>query len=159
MGRMYAIHFNDVAVTAAQDLFEIVNPADSVMILHEFEITQSSDAGDAASEQLKVSVKKGIGSTSGSGGSAATVSKIQTGDAAAGITAEVNNTSQAVAGGGSLTRLLAMAGHVQAGIHHLPTPECRLVFSPSEVCIISLDAAPTDSLTMSGYAIVEEIGG
>src|SRR3990167_685774 len=52
MGRMYSATFDQVAVTAAQDLFEINAPADAAVIVHGFEISQSSEFGDAADEQL-----------------------------------------------------------------------------------------------------------
>lgn len=158
MGRMYSIPLSAVAVTAAQDLWEIVVPADAVMRLHEVKVTQGSDAGDSASEQLRFTVKRVTGSpTSGSGGSAGTLVKHCTGDAAAGITAETNNTSRL--SGGTSTTLVDVAENVHNGWHYLPTPEARIDFSPSEYCVIGLETAPADSLTMSGYAIVEEIGG
>jgi hypothetical protein len=46
-----------------------------------------------------------------------------------------------------------------AGWNYLPTPEMRIDFSPSTRCVIGLEAAPADSLTMSGTVVVEEIGG
>ena len=159
-GRLYVIPFEAQAVSAAIDFFEIVAPSDAVMKLREVRITQSSEAGDAASEQLRFQIKKATGSyTSGSGGSAGSVNKMQTGDAAAGITAEVNNTTQAVAGTGTLTTLQPECENVHNGWLHKPPPDERIPFSPSEACIISLPAAPADEVTFSGYAIVEEIGG
>jgi hypothetical protein len=159
LGRLYTVQFNSVAVTAVQDLFELVVPSDAVMVLRSIRITQESDAGDSASEQLAFQIKRGVGSTSGSGGTVPSVNKIQTGDAAAGITAEANNTTQAIAGGGSLTTLLEECENIHAGWLHAPPPDERFIFSPSEVCIIALQTTPADSLTMSGTVVVEEIGG
>lgn len=157
MGRQYIISFDRVAVTAIQDLFEILVPADKAMILHEFHITQDSDAGDAQSEQLHVEVQRVTGSpTSGSGGSAATPRPTDGGDAAAGITAEVNNTTQL--SGGTAVTLASEAGNVMNGVHFTPVPESRPSFAGQTRCLISLSAAPADSLTMSGWASVEEIG-
>lgn len=156
---MYTVSFVDVAVSVAQDLFELQVPADLVMRLHRVRITQSSDAGDAESEQLKFAIKRGIGNTSGSGGTTPTPAKHATGDVASSVTTEANNTTQAVAGGGSLTTLLAENENVHLGFDYRPTPEERIDFSPSENCIVSLDGAPADALTMSGYAVFEEIGG
>lgn len=159
LGRLYTIQFNSVAATVVQDLFEIITPADAVMVLRSVRITQESDAGDAESEQLAFQIKRGVGSTSGSGGTTPSVVTMQKGDAAAGITAEANNTTQAVAGGGSLTVLLEECENIHSGWYHAPPPDERFVFSPGDECIISLETAPADSLTISGYAIVEEIGG
>jgi hypothetical protein len=158
MGRLYSISFVDVAVTAAQDLFEILAPADAVMILHALSISQSSDAGDAESEQLTCSVRRVTGApTSGSGGSTPTPAPLEQGDAAAGITAEANNTTQL--SGGTNTVLWVEAFNVMAGFIFAPTPEMRPVISPSTRLLVELENAPADSLTMSGTLIVEEIGG
>lgn len=158
MGRLYTIVFDSVAVTAAQDLFEVLCPADAIMVLHSIEISQSSDAGDAESEQLLFTLARVTGSpTSGSGGSSATPAILEGGSAAAGITAEVNNTTQI--SGGSSTDLAVWARNVMEGLSVWFTPETRPIFSPSTYAVLSLDASPSDSLTMSGTLVVEEIGG
>lgn len=158
MGRMYAITFDQVAVTAVQDLFEILVPPDACMVLHRLTVTESSDAADAEAEQLYVSIRRVTGApTSGSGGSTNTPRPLSEGDAAAGITAEINNTTQL--SGGTNVVLHSEAFSVQAGFDYRPTPEERPVFSPSTRCLVELETAPADSLTMSGTMIVEEIGG
>ena len=92
MGRMYSATFEEVSVTAAQDLFELNAPSDAVVVVHGVTVSQSSDAGDSASEQLNVLIHRG--STSGSGGSTPTARPMEAGDAAFGGTVEANNTSQ-----------------------------------------------------------------
>ena len=153
MGRMYSVTFEEVAVTSAQDLFEIVSAADSTTILHSVIVTQSSDAGDAADEQLSVIIHRG--STSGSAGAAATPAPLALGDAAFGGTAEVNNTTQGTEG----TIVHAEAFNIRSGLYYRPTPEERIAISPSARLIVELQTLPADSLTMSGTAIIEEIGG
>lgn len=150
MGRMYAVVFEEVAVTAVQDLFEIVAAADSVVVVHSVQIAQSSDTD---SEQLAILVHRG--STSGSGGSSPTPSPLEIGDAAFGGTAEVNNTSQSTEG----VFIYADAFNVLNGWLWMPTPETRPVLSPSGRLIVELQTAPADELTMSGAMLVEEIGG
>ncbi len=159
MGRLYSIMFDQVAVTAAQDLFEVLAPADAVMVVHALVITQSSDAGDAQSEQLHVTLKRVTGApTSGSGGSSAVPQPLEQGDAAAGITAEVNNTTR-LTGGSSTTILWPESWNVMAGMSFVPTPEMRPVISPSTRLVVGLETTPADSVTMNGVLIVEEIGG
>ena len=153
MGRMYSVIFEEVPVTAVQDLFEVVAPADSVVTLHSLSISQSSDAGDAASEQLSVIIHRG--STSGSGGSAATPAPLAAGDAAFGGTAEVNNTTQSTEG----TIVWAEAFNVMNGLAVVWPPEDRITLSPSGRIIVELQTPPADSLTMSGTLVIEEIGG
>lgn len=153
MGRMYTATFEEIAVTTAVDLFEIVAPADSVVIVHGFEISQSSDAGDAASEQLAILVH--LGSTSGSGGAAETARPLNLGDAAFGGTVESNNTTQSTEG----TFLHAAAFNIMNGYVWIPTPEMRFVISPSDRVIIELQTVPADELTLNGVVYFEEIGG
>jgi hypothetical protein len=153
MGRMYSCVFEEVAVTAVQDLFEINASADAVVVLHSVIVTQSSDAGDSADEQLSCLFH--LGSTSGSAGSIITPNRLSLGDAVFSGTCEVNNTSQ----GGEGTKLHAEAFNIRGGLYYRPTPEERITLSPSDRLIIELQTAPADSLTMSGTAIIEEIGG
>lgn len=156
MGRFYSVPFSAVAVSAAQDLFEVVASSGKPFILHEVVAGQTSDMGDAASEALQISIKRGVGSTSGSGGSTVTPAKHATNDAAAGPTAEINNTSQHAAGGGSLTTIRTETFNIQAGYQYLPTPEQRITFLAAEACVVSI-TAPADALTMSGTLVFEEL--
>src|SRR5574343_189722 len=97
MGRIYTVAFNNVAITAIQDLFEIVAPADAVVMIHDIHLSQNTDVGDAAEEVLRIELTSGH-TTSGSGGSAPTAIPRNIGQAAFGGTVEVNNTTQASAG-------------------------------------------------------------
>ncbi len=153
MGRIYSASFEEVAVTAAQDLFEVVAPADASVIIHSVTITQSTDAGDAQAEMLPILIHRGT--ATGLGGTTVTPSPLQVGDAAFGGTVEANNTTQSVEG----TFLHAEAFNVQIGFYFLPPPEDRPVVSPSALFIVELQAAPDDSLTVNGTVVFEEIGG
>jgi hypothetical protein len=153
MGRAYAAVFEEVAVTAAQDLFEVVAPADATLKIRSVTITQSSDAGDAQAEMLPILIHEGT--ATGSGGSAVTPSPLSPGDAAFGGTVEANNTTQSVEG----TFIHAEAFNVQIGFYYLPPPENQFEVSPSQLFIVELQAAPADSLTVNGTVVFEEIGG
>lgn len=152
-GLMYSAVFEEVAVTAAQDLFEIVAPSDATVIVHGVTISQSTDAGDTESEQLNILVHRA--STSGSGGSVITPRPLQAGFPAAGSTVEANNTTQGTEG----NQIHAECFNVMAGWVWIPTPEIRPVISPSGRLVVELQTAPADSLTMSGTIYFEEIGG
>lgn len=159
LGRIYTVSFEAVAVTAAQDLWELNAPAGKACRLRSVFVGQSSDAGDAEDEMLRIRINRGSsGTTSGSGGTAPTPAKTDSGDAAASFTAEVNNTTAMVAGGGTITLLHPDTFNVRAGWVYRPTPEEMYTWSASERLTINLPVAPADSLTMSGVAIVEEIG-
>ena len=55
MGRMYTAQFTEVDVAASQDLFQIAANT-STVVLHSVNISQSSDVGDAAAENLSLRV-------------------------------------------------------------------------------------------------------
>lgn len=155
MGRFYAIAIDGVASPAAAfDAFEIKATSAIGFVLHEIVLAQSSDTD---SEQLGVTIKRAAGSyTSGSGGGTPTPAKMNSAGAAAAITAETMNTTQALVGTGTLTVLMSDAWNVLSGWHYLPTPECRPTFAVSEACVVSI-TAPADAVTVRGYAIVEEV--
>ena len=153
MGRKYSASFEEVAVTAAQDLFEVVAPADGAVIIHSVTITQSSDAGDAQAEMLPILIHRGT--ATGTGGTTVTPSPMSLGDSAFGGVVEANNTTQSAEG----TFLHAEGFNVQIGFFYLPPPEDRVEISPSALFIVELQTAPSDSLTMNGTVVFEEIGG
>lgn len=156
MGRIYTVQFNGVAATAQQDFFEVVAPADSVVLVHEIGLSQSTEVGDAQEEGLSVLLKSGS-TTSGSGGSAATPVPKELGDAAFGGTAEVNNTTKAA--DGTIVTHYAWNWNVRAPFVQIFTPETRPVLSPSRRGTVELATTPADSITVSGYMVIEEIGG
>jgi len=158
--RLYTAQFNAVAVTAAQDLFEIAAPADAALKIHDWTVFQTSDVGDAAEEILRLETVRGVGSvTSGSGGSTPTAQPIEDGDAAFGGTVEANNTTRLAVGSGTLETLEQYGWNVRLPMEKIYTPETRPVISPSNRWTLSLPAAPADALTMSGLVTFEEIGG
>lgn len=160
MGRLYTAQFNAVAVTAAQDLFEIAAPADAIVVVHEWNIFQTTDVGDAAEEILRLECVRGIGTvTSGSGGTTVTPQPISDGDAAFGGTVEANNTTRMVVGTGTLETLPQHGWNIRTEYIKIYTPETRPVISPSNRWTLSLPAAPADSITVSGTVTFEEIGG
>ena len=68
MSGVYTVQFNGVAVTAAQDLFELVAASGKPIVILGFTLSQTTELGDAAEEALSILLKSGQ-STSGSGGS------------------------------------------------------------------------------------------
>jgi hypothetical protein len=152
---MYTAVFNNVAVTAIQDLFEIVAPADAVVVLHDIHLSQNTDVGDAAEEVLRIELTSGH-TTSGSGGSAVTPVPAQLQDSAFGGTCEANNTTQASTG--TIVTHYVWNWNIRVGFDKIFTPETRPVLAPSRRMCLELPAAPADSVTMSGSITFEEIG-
>lgn len=155
MGRKYSVVFENVAVTAAQDFFEINAPSGKSVVLHSVYLSQHTELADAAEEQIRVAIITGH-ATSGSGGSAPTAQPLDTGDAAFGGTVEVNNTTIASTGTASTKHTDTM--NVRAGWVYRPTPEERISIGGGVRLVVRLGAAPADSVSMNGTAIFEEIG-
>lgn len=153
---MYPITFTDVAVTAAQDLWEVVNPATAAACVHGFELSQRTEVGDAAEEMFSLAIKRGQ-TTSGSGGTTPTITPTSALAAAWPGTAEVNNTTKASAG--TILTLWSAGWNIRAPLSVIFTPEQRLWIPPSTRWTVELvAAAPADSVTMSGTLWVEMVG-
>lgn len=153
--RTYAATFRAVAVTAAQDLFEIAPNTDKPIEIIACYISQSSEEGDAEDEQLSLSIVRGH-TTSGSGGSSVTPRPMDQADTAAGATVEANNTT--IASVGTTHTLHAESFNVRAGWAFVPTPDARPRGSGSagRICV-RLHDAPADSVTMDGTLIFREL--
>lgn len=157
MGRVYQVPIPFVAQTAQIDFFELTAAADKPVRIHEIYLAQSTEFGDAAEEQLTLKLKRANGSvTSGSGGSSPTPVPLDPVDSAAGMTAEVNNTTKLAVGTGTITDERLYAWNVRQPFHLVFTPETRPKINPQEKKVIELTTTPADSITMGGYVIVEE---
>lgn len=155
MSGVYTVQFNGVAVSAQQDLFELVaNSAKPIVILG-FSLSQSTEVGDSAEEALSILLKSGQ-TTSGSGGSAPTPVANDSTMAAAGFTAEANNTTKASAG--TIVTHGAWNWNIRVPLDVLFTQEQQLVMAASRRCTLELATTPADSVTMSGTIWIQEIG-
>lgn len=150
-GRTFAVTFSAVAVSAAQDLFELT-PGLAVEIVG-IELGQSSDAADAQDELLQISIIRGH-ATSGSGGSSATPVPMSPGDSA-GFGAEVNNTT--VASAGTAVVLHTGCWNVRAGYINWFPEGCRPRAGAAQTSLVVRQTAPADAITMSGTLYVREL--
>jgi hypothetical protein len=154
---IFTATFSAVAVTAAQDVFEVVAAAGSGgphLALREVRLAQYSDAGDAASEILSVQIITGY-TVAGTGGSTVTPANVQrhTGAPTATATVLANNTT--VANTGTASILISDSFNVQAGWWYRPCEEERIQLQPSQRLVVRI-TIPADSLTMNGTLIFEE---
>lgn len=155
MSGVYTVQFNGVAVSAQQDLFELVaNSAKPIVILG-FSLSQSTEVGDTAEEALSILLKSGQ-TTSGSGGSTPTPVANDSTMAAASFTAEANNTTKASAG--TIVTHGAWNWNIRVPLDVLFTQEQQLVMAASRRCTLELATTPADSITMSGVIWVQELG-
>lgn len=152
--RTYAVEFEGVAVTAAQDFFELLPATQRPIRLLELGLFQYSDLADAQEEILRVQVIRGH-TTSGSGGTTQTPTPLDSNDVASGVTAELNNTT--IASAGTAVDLWSAAFNIRVGLEKIWTPEVRPRCANANLLVVRLMAAPTDSLSMSGYVYFEEV--
>lgn len=158
MGRMYQIPIPFVAQTAQIDFFELTAAAEKPCKIHEIYLSQSTEFGDAQEEQLTLKLKRANGTvTSGSGGTAPTPVPQDPRDVASGLTAEVNNTTKLVVGTGTITDERLFSWNVRMPFHLMFTPETRPMIVGGEKKVLELTTTPADSITMGGYALVEEL--
>ena len=155
MGRVYLAQFENVAVTVAQDFFEVTPAANKPMVIHGYGLHQTTDTGDTAEEILRISLVRGH-TTSGSGGSTVTPALLNSSaDTASGdTTVEINNTTIASTAG---TTLYVHGMNIRAGLEVWFPPEARPGVSAADTTVVlRLLAAPADSLTMGGWIVFEE---
>ena len=152
MNHIYSATFSGVAATAAQDVFELVAPANARLTIRKIVLGQYSDFGDAQAEILSVTVLRGH-TTSGSGGSTPTPASMNGYAPPSAATVEANNTT--VASGGSPETLIADTMNVASGWFHEPPPEERISIKDGERLVVRINA-PADEITINGTVVFEE---
>lgn len=141
---------------AAIDFCEVLVPTGWYYELRRLVISQKSEVADAQAEMFHVELKRATsGYTSGSGGTTSTFRPRRTTDAATAQTAEVFNTTQAVAGTGTLITLEEESFFIARPYLHQPDPDGRLGFYAGEAFIASLETAVADDTDFLGYAEFE----
>lgn len=159
IGRRYTVAFENVAVgTAAQDLFELIPASDKPFAIVSIELHNvggAADAGDAQEELIRLTLKTGH-TTGGSGGGTPTPRPLNVADAAAGLTAETNNTT--VASAGTALTIFAWGWNVRVPFEKVFTPESMpIVKTADSRVVLRSESTLADAITMSGTIVVEEI--
>jgi hypothetical protein len=156
---VFTATFSAVAVSAAQDLFELVAHTTSRVEILEASFGQYSDAGDAAAELLSIQIIRGY-TVSGSGGSSVTPANVKPWSRAAVTVVEANNTT--VANTGAVEILVADSFNVQAGWVYRPHRKERtddeLISLAAGQRLVFRITAPADAITMNGTVKFREIG-
>lgn len=158
MGRRYTVVFENVSVSVAQDFFELT-PADDKPVricgLWLDNVGGTADAGDAQEELLRIRIIRGH-TTGGSGGSAPTPTPVSPNDAAAGFSAEANNTT--IASVGTTTELCSFGWNVRVPLREwFPDEFGPQASQANTTIVVRLGAAPADAVSMSGTLFVEEL--
>lgn len=152
---IYSVSVSGVAVTAAQDFFSLKASATKPLRLHSVFISQYSDTGSAEIEEIRIRVRRGQ-TSQGSAGSTPSAVAISPSSAAASATVHANDTT--IANTGTIVVLHEDCFEVHGGYQMVWTPETRPETAAATCITVEIEAAPSDSLTMSGTLYFEEIG-
>lgn len=146
VARAYTAAVNiSTAFTTAIDVLEILAASAKPCVLLGFELGQTTEVGDAQEEVLTLVLKRVTGSpTSGSGGGTSTFQPTQPNAAAAGVTLETGNTT--ALSGGTSVELARFPWNVRTPLLYVPVPEEQIVFDAGTRLVLSLAAAPGDSI-------------
>jgi len=153
LGSIFTATVAAVAVTAIQDVWEIVAPPDKRVRIREVVISQYTDFGDAASEILSVKVIRGF-TTAGSGGSVPVANCVADAGKSSKAVILANNTTQAVNGAGVVVR--ASAWNITSEWTYIPDQAERIVLQPNQRLVVMI-TAPADSITLNSTIVWEEI--
>jgi hypothetical protein len=153
-GRFYSIPITDVAVSASQDLINITATSAMAFKLWRVELGQRTLTAWEA-KTLRI-IRFPATVTAGSGGTTATINKMNFGDPTATVTARINDTTPMTTSGTSAV-LLQREWEFLNGFIWVPMPDERPVIAPSQGAAINLPTAPSASMTVSGFALIEEL--
>lgn len=159
MSRAYSIFFNGTLANAGGDADLVsIEPADDKPVrLKGFKFGQTSELGDAAEEQIRVSIMRLPATvTIGSGGSAVTPSPVDSADTAAGMSARANDTTVATTSGSAVT-LEEFAINERAPFETWwPEPDKQWKAKQGEALIIRCQTTVADDVSAQWTAFVEE---
>ena len=152
MGRVYSARVSGVSVAAVQDLMSLL-PGVKAIAVHEVVIGQVTGT---TVNNLPITLKRLSGTlTAGSGGTAVTPQKMDTGGIAAVTTARANDTTSA-----SATTSTILRNEVYNSVNtyqYLPPPEDRPIIGPGEQFVLTLDNAPASAQVSSITVTFEEL--
>ena len=153
MSRFYSIQFNNVTISAAQDLFSVLSTSGMAFRLCEFQLSADAPTTTAG---LRIAIKRLPATvTVGSGGAACTVNPMASTNSSATVTARSNDTTRATTNG-TVATLFSASINVLNGWQFLPPPEYRPSFAPSQALVIGMEVAPSAATVFDGYAVLEE---
>ena len=162
MNRLYRIPYTGSLTNAGgdSDLLSVQPADDKPCRLVGWVFGQTSEVGDTAEENLRITVRHMTATvTIGSGGSAVTAQPNRPGtDVAAGLTARCNDTTVSTTSGTStIMSELAWNERNTPWEHWIPE-EQRPVAVQGEVLIVRMETTPADDLTATLTFYVEEVG-
>lgn len=156
MGRRYTVTFENVAVSAAQDLISLKgSTGKTCKVLRAW--LGMTDTTIQTAQGMRLNIKFGSATvTLGSGGSTPTPGLTDPGDSAASFTAHANDTTPATTSG-AFTSKYSQGIHNYAGLDW-PLKDAGLVFGLNQGVVFELLSTVTGTCHFSGGVEVEETG-
>lgn len=163
MSRLYRVVFQGTVTNAGgdQDLLSIQPADDKPCRIVGWILGQTSEVGDAAEENLRITVRHMTATvTIGSGGSSPTPQPLRPGtDTAAGFTARVNDTTVSTTSGTStICEELGWNERATPWDRSFIPEEQRIRAAQGEVLIVRMETTPADDFTGTFTFFVEEEG-
>ena len=157
MSRVYSVSFENIAVTAAQDLICITGASSSKITRIISCNVGATNTTLPTAQMLEIRCRL-LGATvsAGTGGNSFTPIKLDQGDSAASSTGYINATGKATTSGTAYV-LFEDAAHIFAG-HSITFPS-RPIVSNGEAFVYELLSTVSGTVNMSGSVYFEEIGG
>lgn len=156
MSGVYTVSFEQVAVTAVQDLIAATSASGKLCVLLALHLSQTNRGGDAQEEILGIRVRSGQ-TTAGSIGTAPTPTPNDpVGSSASGFTARANDTTQASAG--TIVRHYTWNWNVRGPFDIILPEGMQIIFTNGRRLTFELFETPSVSMTMSGNMVVQELG-
>jgi hypothetical protein len=156
MARLYRVLFEQVSVSAAQDLIQITGAAGKIVRPVRCWVG-ASDTTLPTAQMISTRCRRLPATvTNGSAGTTPTIGAVDPGDAAASFTALANNTTKATTSGTAVV-LDERGDHIFAGAES-SFPD-RPPIGPSEAFVYELLSTVSGTVHLSGGILVEEIGG
>lgn len=159
MSRVYAVPYTGTLTTAGgnADLYELLPADDKPIALIGLVLAQSTEVGDAAEENLQLSIiRMGATVTSGNGTSVTPV-PTDPNDAAAGLAAEANGATVATTSG-TTTTVDEFAWNIRNTPYERwwPDDECAIKAIQGQALLVRCNSTPADDITIAMTAYVRE---
>lgn len=162
IGRLYAVEFHAVAVSAQQDLFYLKPAADKPIEVQWAKIRNvdaATDAGDAKEEDWRVElIYLPATVTAGTGGASATPHPVRSvNDVAASFTARTNDATTVASTTGTAVNLDSDGMNNRIGYDFLPPEANRPVVANAAAIVLRLVTTPVTATLLNGTIHVAEL--
>jgi hypothetical protein len=155
MGRMYYAPIDAPAVTVSQNLWSLQPAADDPILLHAFEISNLTEAGDAEEEMLEIDLIRHTGTPTAGTGTAVTERPAIQDDTA--TTAAVLEDLTVDVSSGTAETMIKFGWNVRVPYLWLPPPEGRIQVKDNDIILLDLVTAPADTMDIVGWILYEEV--